>query len=78
VLVPVFDRVTGTGSNARYSIVGFAMFHLTGYRFPSDASSPRPCNSPDTCIAGNFVRYVTAGPAGTGTNFGVSTVALVS
>lgn len=78
VLVPVFDQVTGTGTNALYRIVGFAMFHLTGYRFPSDASSPRPCSSPDTCIAGNFVRYVTAGSPGTGTNFGVSTVALVS
>lgn len=78
VMVPVFDTVTGTGTDARYHIVGFAMLHLTGYRFPADASSPRPCNSPDTCIAGYFIRFVTTGTPGPGPDFGVETVALVS
>jgi hypothetical protein len=33
VTVPIYDYVTGTGSNATYHVAGFAKFKLTGYNF---------------------------------------------
>jgi len=84
VLVPVFDSTTGTGTNTIYSIVGFVAYRIAGYRFPGDQSTPRPCNSPDTCIAGTFVRVVTSAElggstgSGEGADFGVNSIFLVS
>lgn len=75
VRFPVFDTITGTGTNTNYHIVGFAVLRLTGWRYPSDESSPRPCGSPATCVAGTFVSYITPGP---GTGPGQSGVSLVS
>jgi Flp pilus assembly protein TadG len=34
IFIPVFSSVTGTGSNAKYYIKGFAAFLLAGYNFP--------------------------------------------
>jgi Flp pilus assembly protein TadG len=31
LLFPVYDTITGTGSNAVYHVIGWAAFHLTGY-----------------------------------------------
>jgi hypothetical protein len=77
VLLPIFDTITGTGTNATYHIIGFAALRLTGWSFPGDASSPAPCSG--TCIAGTFVNFVQPGqPAGGGADFGVFTVNLVS
>ena len=87
ILLPVFDDVRGiqgTGTNATYLIKGFARFRLTGYRFAgakTDASSINPpCGGSDSCIRGYFVKYVTTTETTTtgGTDFGVSTVKLVS
>ena len=82
VLLPVFDDVvgvTGTGTNATYTIKGFARFHLTGYRFGSRRSVPPPaCTGSSSCIQGYFVRYVTASEALGGADFGASTVNLFS
>lgn len=35
VLVPIYDRVRDTGSNAEYRIFAFAGFTITGWNFPS-------------------------------------------
>lgn len=78
VLVPVFVQVTGNGNNTVYRIVGFAAFHLTGWGFPGDESSPRPCGSSASCIAGTFVKFVTSTGVAGGTDFGASRVFLVS
>lgn len=79
LLVPIFDAVTLRGTNARYHIVGFAAFKLSGYRFPATNSNPRPCNPPKTCVSGVFTHFVenSGGPIGGG-EFGVSIVKLVS
>lgn len=81
VLLPVFDDVigiTGTGTNARYTVKGFAMFHLTGYRFGAAHSVPAPCAGSTSCIQGHFIRYLTPSDVIGGADFGVSTVRLVS
>jgi len=84
VLLPVFDTVTGTGSNTRYRIVGFAALRVTGWRFGgSNTSSPNPCGN-TTCIAGTFINQVLNDPTGAGagvgagTGYGVSRIFLVS
>lgn len=82
ILLPVFDDVvgvTGSGANARYEIEGFARFHLTAYRFAGKKSvPPPPCTGSVDCISGYFVRYLTTSQVLGGTDFGVSTVNLVS
>ena len=77
VLVALYDSLTGSGSNGRYHIYGFGKFHLTGYRFSSSNSGGAvPCASPNTCIAGYFIRFVPVGELG-GPTLG-NRVALVS
>jgi hypothetical protein len=77
VLLAVYDSLTGSGNNGKYHIYGFGEFHLTGYRFTSTNSGGTvPCNSPNTCIAGYFVRFVPVGELG-GPTLG-NRVALVS
>jgi len=66
VAFPVFDTFTGNGNNTRYHIIGFAVLRLTGWRYPSDESSPRPCSPPATCIAGTFVSFTTPGTGSAG------------
>ncbi|MFP5316925.1 MAG: pilus assembly protein TadG-related protein [Acidimicrobiia bacterium] len=79
LLVPIFDAITFSGTIARYHVVGFAAFKLTGYRFPATNSTPRPCSPPKTCVSGIFTHFVesSGGPIGGG-EFGVSIVKLVS
>lgn len=81
ILLPVFDDVigvTGTGTNASYTVKGFAMFRMTGYRFGARNSVPTPCSGSTDCIRGYFIRYLTTSDVIGGTDFGVSTVRLVS
>lgn len=81
ILLPVFDTVTGTGSNALYHVVGFAALRLTGWSFPGDVSTPPPSPCGGTCIAGTFVNLVSTAPGtggGGGADFGVSKVFLLS
>jgi Flp pilus assembly protein TadG len=77
VLLAVYDSLTGSGSNGKYHIYGFGEFHLTGYRFSTTNSGGTvPCSSPNTCIAGYFIRFVPVGELG-GPTLG-NRVALVS
>ncbi|MEE6274587.1 pilus assembly protein TadG-related protein [Georgenia wangjunii] len=59
VLLPLFDDYGGTGSNAWYSVHGYAAFELTGYFFGSGYSHNPPCDQPQHCIRGRFVEHVT-------------------
>jgi Flp pilus assembly protein TadG len=63
VLLPLFDEATGTGSNARYRVYGYAAFKLTGYAFNGTNRSAKVVCGPGTnpsfrCITGHFTRYV--------------------
>jgi hypothetical protein len=77
VLLATYDSLTGSGTNGRYHIYGFGEFHITGYRFStSNRGGVIPCASPNTCIAGYFIRFVPVGELG-GPTLG-NRVALVS
>ncbi len=61
VAIPVYTSVTGTGSNALYTLKGFAAFVITGYQLPGSSAADwlNPANScpgPAECIDGFFVR----------------------
>jgi Flp pilus assembly protein TadG len=59
VLIPIYDTVTGTGNNARYNIVGIAVFVVTAVAQPAVDN-----------IRGHFVKiypFTDPVPGGTGT-----------
>lgn len=59
VLLPIFDRYTGTGSGATYHVYAYAAFHITGYHFGGQYSSnAAPCGGNDRCIRGYFTKMV--------------------
>ncbi|QDG68889.1 pilus assembly protein TadG [Pseudarthrobacter sp. NIBRBAC000502772] len=74
VLLPVFNKVTGTGAGASYGMVSFAAFKVTGwkfsgnsglpYEFRSEISATTGVTSSTECkgdcrgIIGSFVKYV--------------------
>jgi hypothetical protein len=85
VLVPIFSGYSGSGSNATYTVAGYAAFKLTGYSFNGTDYSGLPKKCPDDktrgnyCIQGDFVRYTTQqGTPGGSTDFGVYFVDLIS
>jgi hypothetical protein len=60
VLIPIYDQLTGTGSNITYHIDKFAAFYITGYwapgaanRVPSSATG-LTCDNNQTCLFGWF------------------------
>ena len=90
ILVPIYDSVAcqaaGCKGHGPYSILGFAMFHVTSYSFNGNnfAGSlgnkcPDQGNRGKYCIKGDFIRFVTSqGTPGTSTDFGVAQVYLFS
>jgi len=74
VLLPVFDKVTGTGAGAIYGMVSFAAFKVTGWKFSGDSTLPytyqnrastatgvtaaTECRGECRGIIGKFVKYV--------------------
>ena len=72
VLIPIFSSASGNGSNAVYTISGYAAFFVTGWSFPGQNYYPekpaaQPCTGSQTCIVGYFQRYVALdAPLGTG------------
>jgi hypothetical protein len=70
MLFPVFDRLTGSGSNARYHIVSWVGFYLTGYSISGQGS-----------LSGYFTKTIWDGiETTTGDNapdFGARSVALI-
>lgn len=74
VLLPVFNKVTGTGNGAIYGLVSFAAFDVTGWKFSGDSTLPytfqnrastttgvtaaTECRGECRGIIGKFVKYV--------------------
>ncbi|WP_406637115.1 pilus assembly protein TadG-related protein [Pseudarthrobacter quantipunctorum] len=83
-LVPLFDSATDGGSNTVYTLVGFAAFQVTGYRFGGsleiDDDLAPDCSGNCRGLQGYFVRFVTleegAISTGGGPNFGAIKVHL--
>jgi hypothetical protein len=73
LMFPVFDTLTGTGSNAQYNIIGWVAFHLTGF-------SKNSGNSYD--LQGYFTKVIWDGLQSSSNqhypNFGVYSVSLVN
>lgn len=71
LLFPVFSVLSGTGSNAQYTVVGWVGFHLTGYSTQGNSAT----------LDGYFTRYITQGiqstTSGNQPDFGVRTISLV-
>jgi len=82
VLVPIFDAVQGTGSNAQYQIKGLAAFWITAICLGSTAHVPAtmPQCPSNKRIEGEFTSYTTLTGNYTidpnATNFGTGTVRL--
>lgn len=84
-LIPLFSSATGNGSNATYTLVGFAAFQVTGYKFggPSvtqlDPLAPS-CTGNCRGLQGYFSRFVSLEEglklSGSIPNFGGAGVAL--
>ena len=85
VLIPYFDDVIGTGSNAQYHVAGFGAIYITGYHFTgqyraeSIITTHRPCDPPDTCIQGYLIDpwQVSGGGEIGGGDFGVVVIQFV-
>ncbi|WP_407709796.1 pilus assembly protein TadG-related protein [Arthrobacter nitrophenolicus] len=74
VLLPVFNKVTGTGAGAIYGLVSFAAFEVTGWKFSGGTGLPyeyrsekstttgvttaTECKGECRGIIGKFVKYV--------------------
>ncbi|MEV7605335.1 Tad domain-containing protein [Paenarthrobacter sp. NPDC089322] len=61
-LIPLFDSATGNGSNAEYTLIGFAAFQVTGYKFSGSGAVVDPlapsCNGNCRGLQGFFTRFV--------------------
>ena len=70
LLFPVYNSITGPGSNAEYNIIGWVGFHVTGY----DA------HGSNGAVYGWFTRFIAQGiQAASGSNdFGVRAIQLVN
>ncbi|MDE8585633.1 pilus assembly protein TadG-related protein [Arthrobacter sp. NQ4] len=52
VLLPVFDKITGTGSGAVYSLVAFAAFDVAGWKFSGGTGLPYEFQSTKSTTTG--------------------------
>jgi hypothetical protein len=80
--IPVYASVTGTGSDAVYTLKGFAALVITGYQLPGAAAPDwlnpaNNCTGSDECINGFFVRGLipSTGPVG-GPDLGATEIKL--
>jgi hypothetical protein len=86
IVVPIYRAYASSGSNANYTIAGYATFKLTGYSFNGGdfggTGMQKKCplgNGSTSCIRGDFVRFSTqAGTPGPSPDFGTSIVYLSS
>ncbi|WP_035760541.1 pilus assembly protein TadG-related protein [Paenarthrobacter nicotinovorans] len=85
-LIPLFKTATGNGSNAQYTLIGFAAFQVTGYKFSgSDAVlDPKAPDCTGNCrgLQGYFSRFVSleegSKPSTGIPNYGASVVSLTN
>ena len=83
-LIPLYSSVDGTGENAKYTLIGFGAFQVTGYKFSGgkgvNITPTSACTGDCRGLQGYFARFVTLeeGIISTddGPNFGASIVAL--
>lgn len=70
VLLPVYDKVTGSGNGAIYHLIAFAAFKVKGWKFSGNSSAPNTfqnkftgssaaltCDGNCRGIIGSFVKY---------------------
>jgi Flp pilus assembly protein TadG len=72
LLFPVFKRLTGTGQNAKYFIIGWIGFHLTNYVMHGNNAT----------LSGYFTTYIAQGVLASGgpssaVNYGVKSIQLI-
>jgi Flp pilus assembly protein TadG len=81
--IPIYDALTGTGSNAKYELKGFAPFFLTGYYAQAsdkvasmvDGKTKCPSNSAsDSCIKGFFTHDLVPASGSIGPGPGLGTI----
>ena len=83
VLLPIYDAVNGlTGNNGEYHILGFAAFHVVGYKFsgatwPASTSCPLQPGASGRCLVGYFTGFVTSGDEFGGPDMGAMIVKMV-
>jgi Flp pilus assembly protein TadG len=81
--MPIYDVVTGTGSNGLYTLWSMAAFVVTGFYWPdwkqkSWLTGNYPCGGNARCISGYFTTGLTSGGSiGGGTGAGAAVVQLV-
>ncbi len=90
VLIPMYDasacQAAGCNGQGPYKILGFAMFHVTGYSFTGNRyggtlgnKCPEDKDRGKYCIQGDFIKFVTSqGTPGPSTDFGTYQVYLAS
>jgi hypothetical protein len=88
VLIPMYNAAACAGTckgHGPYPILGFAMFHVTGYSFNGNKNGGTlGKNCPDQnrgkyCLQGDFIQFVTSqGTPGPSTDFGTYQVYLFS
>lgn len=80
--VPIYVKVTGTGSGGVYTLWSMAAFVVTGFYWPSWSAPSwltghNPCRGNERCISGYFTTGVTSGGSiGTGNGAGATVVQL--
>ena len=82
VYIPIYISLTGTGTNATYTLKGFAAFVVTGYHLPGSTqpdwlNPANNCKGSDKCINGYFTQGLipSTGSVG-GPNLGASIIVL--
>ena len=70
LLFPIYDRITGSGSNAEFRVVGWVAFHVTFYN----------ANGNSGVVKGSFKKVIWEGvqsQSGNNLNYGTTTIQLV-
>ena len=83
VYLPIYNSVTGNGTNGVYTLRGFAAFVITGYSLPGFSASSwltgkTPCKGSDKCISGFYTQGLIpgGGTIGSGPSLGATIVQL--
>ena len=79
IMLPVYDQKTGTGSNGRYRVAGYAAFHVTAYKvgnqtWPAGTKCAGQPGNSGRCLVGHFTNLVTSADAFGGQDYGVTAV----
>jgi Flp pilus assembly protein TadG len=69
--IPVYQKVSGNGSKATYTLQGTAAFVITGYSLSGASAkdwmtNQAPCSGSDRCISGFFVHQIVQTPGSFG------------